>query len=106
MGFVAELARADDLVRARTGEALAYTSGAGVVLQVVGVFDLQHRVVDLGQAGVDGYAPAAFVGVAGLPSDPVTDERATVTARGVRYAIHEVRKTGDQALLLLHRAEP
>lgn len=106
MGFAEILDAADLKVRQRLGETepLVYTSGLGEPVTVVGIFDLQHQVVDLGQAGVDGYAPAAFVALADLTSDPVDDEDATITARGVVYAIHQRQKTADQVLLILHRA--
>jgi hypothetical protein len=104
MGFAELLAVADQQVRARTGETLVYTSGLGVSATLSGVFDLSHRVVDLGQSGVDGYAPAAFFALADLTSDPELDEQATVTARGVTYSVHEVRKSAGGVLLLLHRA--
>lgn len=104
MGFADLLSVADQRVRQRTGETLIYTPGVGAAVSVAGVFDLEHHVTDLGGAGVDGYAPAAFVALADLGSDPETDEAATITARGVTYSIHEVRKTAGQVLLLLHRA--
>lgn len=104
MGFAEILDAADLKIRQRTGESLVYTSGLGVPATVTGVFDLQHQVVDLGQAGVDGYRPAAFVALADLTSDPEIDETATITARGIVYAIHLVQKTADQVLLVLHRA--
>ncbi len=105
MAFADLLAVGDQLLREVLGEVVTYTPGVGDPVDVDGVFDAAHVVVDLGPNGVASPGPAVFLTLADLPSDPVSDTDATVTVGGVEYTFHEVKPDGQGGVyLLLHRA--
>lgn len=104
MSFSSLLAARDATVRDVLGQSITYTSGAGTVATVSGVFDAHYVRVDAGQAGVATVGPAVFLGLADLPSDPVADASVRVTVGGVVYAAHEVEPDGlGGVVMLLHR---
>lgn len=105
MDFLAHLAKADRAVQGVLGGAVTYTPGTGAAVEVRGVFDAAYVRVDAGQPGVSSCGPAVFLRLADLPSDPRTDEDATVTAEGVVYCAREVQPDGLGGVILhLHRA--
>lgn len=106
MTFATHLARMDRAVRKRTGGPVTYTPGAGVAVTVDGIFDQAYRLVDLQQAGVASTAPAVFLTLSDLPSDPLTDKQATVTIGGVTFTwLHNRCEPDGQGgvLLFLHK---
>lgn len=105
MGFADLMASlVDPAVRQQLGGSVTYTPGVGAAVTVDGVFDAAHQHLDLGEPGVTSQGPAAFLTLADLPSDPVTDTAATVTYAGVTYTPHTVKPDGlGGVLLLLHR---
>lgn len=80
---------------------VAYTSGAGAVASVRGVFDARYTKVDAGEVGVSSAGPAVFVRLADLSSDPEADLDARVTVDGQEYTVREVQPDGQGAVVLL-----
>lgn len=100
MGFRALLALADRAALQHLGGPVRYTSGAGAVVDVSGIFDAAYVRQVAGQPGVTSFGPAVFLRVAGLPSDPETDLTATITVEGVFYSIQEPKKDGLGGVVL------
>jgi hypothetical protein len=102
--FDAHLARADGDVKGILGGSVTYTTGAGVVVPVRGVFDSAYVLSEAGEAGVRSCGPAVFLLLADLPSDPRTDEPG-ITRNGTQYRVREVKPDGlGGVLLVLHEA--
>ena len=95
---------ADGPVRGILGSAsISYAPSVGAPVVVSGVFDASYVRVDLG-TGVSSVSPAVFLRLSELPSNPETDEGATVTVAGVAYVAHEVQPDSvGGVLLLLHK---
>jgi hypothetical protein len=106
MSFADHLARADAAARLHVGGPVTYTPGVGAPVSVRGIFDAAYQLVDLQQAGVASTAPAVFLTLSELPSDPLTDKQARVTINGVTYTWHHNRCQPDGqggVVLFLHK---
>lgn len=104
MAFSALIAAADRTALQHLGDAVRYTTSAGLVVDVRGIFDAAHVKADAGQAGVSTVGPAVFLSLSGLPSDPSVDEP-TITVSGTVYGVREAQPDGHGGILLqLQRA--
>jgi hypothetical protein len=104
MSFASVLAVGDVQTRAVLGSDVTYTSGTGASVVVRGIFDACYVRVDVGEVGVASVGPAVWLALADLPSSPLADSGARVTADGVTYASHEAEPDGmGGVLVLLHR---
>lgn len=101
MTFTALLAQADARALETLGEEVTYTPGAGSAVTATGIFDAQYQRLEVGTAGVSSRGPAVFMLLSDLPGNPVTDEEATVTARGVVYSVKEAQPDGQGGIVLL-----
>jgi hypothetical protein len=99
------LARVDFTARRQLGGDVVYAPGIGTPVTVRGVFDKAYQLVPLDAPGISSTAPAVFLRGEDLPSSPLNDVSASVTAGGVVYRIREVRPDGlGGMLLILHEA--
>jgi hypothetical protein len=97
------------------GEPVRYTPSPTIgseSVDVQGVFSASHLRADAGQAGVVSVGPAVFLRLDALRQsdgtllDPVDDEDAIVTVRGVEYRIGDPQVDGQGGVLLfLQRAK-
>lgn len=102
MGFADLLAAGDRAAREILGSEIVYTPGTGAPVTVNGIFDaLYVRADPAGEPGISTSGPAVFLTLADLPSDPYTDDDATVTVGGTVYAAHTVQKDGQGAVVML-----
>ena len=87
----------------KSAQLIRYLSVLGSV-DVEGIFDRRYMFVPAGTAGVADYAPAVFLRLADLPSNPLVDASARIAVGGNEYVIVEpqVDETGG-VLLILHR---
>lgn len=105
MGFPELLAGVDKIVRTKLGGLVTYAPSTGDPVTVNGVFDASYDMVSVGRAGVSGYAPAVFLTLSDLPSDPTIDTPA-ITVGSVEYKIREVKPDGLGGVwILLHEAD-
>jgi hypothetical protein len=105
VSFADLLAVSDRLIRVSLGESVVYTSGAGVAVPVVGIFDEPDVTADLGTPGVASQGPRVALTVADLSSDPDADSAATVTRTltGKTYVAHDAKPDGiGMVVLFLH----
>lgn len=105
MAFADLVADTDRAVQAALGgELVTYDpAGAGVPVQVTGIFDEQYVLAKGGaEAGVETLGPAVFLLLADLPTDPEDDEP-TLTIRGVNYRVIERRPDGMGGVVLALR---
>jgi hypothetical protein len=100
MAWDALLQRADKAVRQQLGGTVTYTPGVGGAVTVTGIFDAAYVRAEAGRPGVSSSGPAVFLRLADLPSDPETDEAATVTVGGTTYRVAEPQKDGQGGVLL------
>jgi hypothetical protein len=85
------------------GEPVVYRPGAGDAVTVTGVFDAQYVLAQGdAEAGVEASAPAVFLRLADLPTDPELDEP-TLTIRGTDYHVNDRKPDGAGGLLLTLR---
>lgn len=101
MEFSALLGVAGRAVQKHLSDPVTYTSGAGVSVQVRGIFDLLYVQVDAGQAGVSSAGPSVFLWLADLPSDPSEDTEAFVVCEGTAYVSREAEPDGKGGVRLL-----
>lgn len=102
MGFAEAIALADRSALAHLGGAVTYESSLGESVAVRGIFDEAYALVEAGQVGVSSTAPAAFLLLADLPSNPSEDSPA-ITIAGVEYEVREAKPDGlGGVLLILH----
>ena len=90
MTFAALIAQADRAVQnALGGEVVTYTPAVGLPASVVGMFDSQF-VLAKGDAhaGVESVAPAVFLRLSDLPTDPAIDDP-ILTIRSITYRVLE-----------------
>jgi hypothetical protein len=105
VSFANLLTVSDRLIRVSLGESVVYTSGTGVAVTVVGIFDEPDVTVDLGTLGVASQGPRVALTVADLSSDPDTDSASTVTRTltGKTYIAHDAKPDGmGMVVLFLH----
>jgi hypothetical protein len=100
MGFDALLAVADQATVKHLGGPVTYTPGTGPAVEVTGIFDATYQLAQAGQPGVSSSGPAVFFRLADLPSDPVTDTKATVTVGGRLYTQAEAKPDGKGGVLI------
>jgi hypothetical protein len=102
MSFAALLQDADTAVLGHLpgDEVVIYTPGAGAAVVVVGVYDAAYQKVDAGNAGVSDSAPAVFLRMEDLPSDPSDDVDARVTVDATVYRVREAQPDGQGMTLL------
>jgi hypothetical protein len=104
VGFPDLVAVADRAVQAHLGGTVRYEPRFGGPVDVPGVFVEAYHRGDPGQgAGVVTTAPAVFLRLSDLPSDPETDEP-IITANGTRYRVREPVKD-EMGGVLLHLKE-
>lgn len=104
-GFAALVARTDRNARAILGgEEMLYRPATGVPVPVTGIFDERYVLVDSGMdgAGVETVAPAVFLQLADLPSDPREDSP-ILTIQGRDYQVVERKPAGMGSILLVLR---
>jgi hypothetical protein len=81
-------------------EVIIYTPGVGVAVTVVGVYDAAYQKVEAGNGGVSDSAPAVFLRLEDLPSDPSDDADARVTVDGMVCRVREAKPDGRGMTLL------
>lgn len=81
------------IVRDLGDQNTTYITERGEEIQVPGIFDARHQLVDAGEAGVSSTAPAVFYRLQDLPVDP-SDEEPTVIVDGATYKTVDVKKDG------------
>ncbi|HEX7127295.1 MAG TPA: hypothetical protein VF406_16175 [Thermodesulfobacteriota bacterium] len=88
------------------GEPVVYWASYGEPTTVTAYFESPYNRVEVGEAGVQSAAPAVWVRLADLPTDPEADQRgARIERAGLVYRIAEVEKDGVGGVRLrLHRA--
>lgn len=86
------------------GVPVVYSPEDGDPVTVTGIFDARYLRVDAGQAGVGSVAPAVFLRLSDLPTDPDDDEP-TITVEGVTYHVDAPPEKDGQGgvRLILHR---
>lgn len=101
-GFAALMARVDRNVQRVLGsESMLYRWAAGAPVPVMGIFDERYVLVQgSAEAGVESVAPAVFLQLADLPSDPREDSP-ILTIRGRDYRVGEDRFAGMGSILLV-----
>ncbi|MFH0750670.1 MAG: hypothetical protein V2B17_02425 [Chloroflexota bacterium] len=104
MAFDTLLASADRAALNHLGGPVSYTTGAGAMVEVVGIFDAAFVLVDAGQADVSSCSPAVFLLLSDLPSDP-TEDAASVEIDGTAYSVREARPDGKGGVVLLLHEE-
>lgn len=86
------------------GDPVSYAPGVGSPVTVKAIFDVPYAFIEVGTAGISGSGPVMFVLLGDLPSDPETDEDATITHDGTTYTIAQCQKDGKGGVrMLLHK---
>jgi hypothetical protein len=104
MAFADLVAAADSVARSKLGETVTYDpAGAGPPVPVTGIFD-EAYVLAKGdaEAGAEARAPAVFLRLSELPTDPELDDP-TLTIGGVAYRVIERQPDGIGGIVLVLR---
>lgn len=87
-----------------SGEVVVYRSGVGSDVTISTIQDDGFEFIPAGTPGTFGTSPAIFCLLAGLSSDPVTDDQARVIVDGVEHSIQQPQADGKGGvLMLLHK---
>ena len=106
MGFAENVGRVDRSARQLLGgeEMLYKAGGIGPGTPVTGIFDAAYVLQSRGDdVGVCATAPAVFLQLADLPSDPQVDTAATIVRSGITYKVDHPETAGMGSVHLVLR---
>lgn len=106
MAFADLVADVDRAAQAHLGGVtVTYQPAVGAPVDVQGMFDERHVLLDAEEGGLETVTPAVFLRLADLPEDPEVDNP-TITVGGTAYRVRERQPDGQGGIrLLLHVAD-